>query len=217
MYILCLKGFRYDDFNEFLGQNWLDLDMTIILLLFPHQVIRIEHLSPPNGLLGLISSSSSTAFQLGLDKLILFTIVYVVVGPVFLDLVEFRFAFLRNSIVVLNFKLHQSLRVWSFLHAWNRSLIVDAIHQLSKINSMDKFLVISTFASVEKRPLYFFWTKICFFDPFCITLSSSVCYVNYRRSIPCTKKRSNTKWLMMFEIQDDNAVPKKREAVYYQL
>ena len=97
--------------TSFLGRNWLDLDVTIILLLFPHQVIRIEHLSPPNGLLGLISSSSSTAFQLGLDKLILFTIVYVVVGPVFLDLVEFRFAFLRNSIVVLNFKLHQSLRV----------------------------------------------------------------------------------------------------------
>ena len=63
-----------------MGQNWLDLDVTIILLLFPHQVIRIEHLSPPNGLLGLISSSSSTAFQLGLDKIILFTIVYVVVG-----------------------------------------------------------------------------------------------------------------------------------------
>ena len=74
MYILCLKGFRYDDFNEFLGRNWLDLDVTIILLLFPHQVIRIEHLSPPNGLLGLISSSSSTAFHLGLDKLILFKI-----------------------------------------------------------------------------------------------------------------------------------------------
>ena len=125
MFILCLKGFRYDDFNEFLGQNWLDLDVTIILLLFPHQVIRIEHLSPPNGLLGLISSSSSTAFQLGLDKLILFTIVYVVVGPVFLDLVVSRFSFLRNGIVVLNFKLHQSLRVWSFIHACNQSLIVD--------------------------------------------------------------------------------------------
>ena len=125
MYILCLKGFRYDDFNEFLGQNWLDLDVTIILLLFPHQVIRIEHLSPPNGLLGLISSSSSTAFQLGLDKLILFTIVYVVVGPVFLELVVARFCFLRNGIVVLDFKHHQLFRVWSFLHAWNQSFIVD--------------------------------------------------------------------------------------------
>jgi hypothetical protein len=111
MYILCLKGFRYDDFNEFLGQNWLDLDVTIILLLFPHQVIRIEHLSPPNGLLGLISSSSSTAFQLGLDKLILFTIVYVVVGQVFLPLVVARFSFLRNGIVVLYFKHHQSFCV----------------------------------------------------------------------------------------------------------
>ena len=83
--------------TSFLGRNWLDLDVTIILLLFPHQVIRIEHLSPPNGLLGLISSSSSTAFQLGLDKLILFIIVYVVVGPVFLQLVVVRFCFLRNS------------------------------------------------------------------------------------------------------------------------
>ena len=97
--------------TSFLGRNWLDLDVTIILLLFPHQVIRIEHLSTPNGLLGLISSSSSTAFQLGLGKLILFTNVYVVVGPVFLDLVVTHFSFLRNGIVILNFKLHQSLRV----------------------------------------------------------------------------------------------------------
>ena len=47
--------------------------------------------------------------------------------------------------------------------------------------------------------------------PCCITLSSLVCYVNYQRLIRCTKKRSNRKWLMLFEIQHHNTVPKKEK------